>query len=60
MAVGGGLDIAVSEKIAIRLVDADFDLTRFGNNSRTATTARAISGSRLACNSGFNPFARPV
>lgn len=32
MAVGGGVDIAMSEKISIRLVDADFDLTRFGNN----------------------------
>lgn len=32
MAVGGGVDLAVSEKIAIRIVDADFELTRFGNN----------------------------
>ena len=27
-----GVDIAVSSKFAIRLVDADYDLTRFGNN----------------------------
>jgi len=32
MAIGGGVDIAVSSKIAIRLVDADYELTRFGNN----------------------------
>jgi opacity protein-like surface antigen len=32
MAVGGGVDIAVSSRFAIRLVDADFVLTRFGNN----------------------------
>ena len=32
MAIGGGMDIAVSSKIAIRLVDADYELTRFGNN----------------------------
>lgn len=32
MAVGGGVDVAVTEKIAIRIVDADFQLTRFGNN----------------------------
>jgi len=32
MAVGGGVDIALSTHIAIRLVDADFELTRFGNN----------------------------
>jgi opacity protein-like surface antigen len=32
MAVGGGVDIAVSRKISIRLVDADFVLNRFGNN----------------------------
>lgn len=32
MAVGGGVDLAVSSKFAIRLVDADFELTRFGNN----------------------------
>jgi len=32
MAIGGGVDIAISEKFAIRLVDADYDLTRFGNN----------------------------
>ena len=32
VAIGGGVDIAVSPKIAIRLVDADYDLTRFGNN----------------------------
>jgi opacity protein-like surface antigen len=32
MAIGGGVDIAVSPKFAIRLVDADYDLTRFGNN----------------------------
>ena len=33
MAIGGGVDIAVSSKIAIRSVDADYELTRFGNNS---------------------------
>jgi opacity protein-like surface antigen len=32
LAIGGGVDIAVSEHIAIRLVDADYELTRFGNN----------------------------
>ena len=32
MAVGGGVDIAVNQKFAIRLVDADYVLTRFGNN----------------------------
>ena len=32
IAIGGGVDIAVSSKIAIRLVDADYELTRFGNN----------------------------
>jgi hypothetical protein len=33
MAVGGGLDIATSStRISIRPVDADFALTRFGNN----------------------------
>ena len=30
--VGGGVDFAVTEKIAIRIVDADYVLTRFGNN----------------------------
>jgi opacity protein-like surface antigen len=32
LAIGGGVDIAVSSKFAIRLVDADYELTRFGNN----------------------------
>lgn len=32
VAIGGGVDIAVSSKFAIRLVDADYELTRFGNN----------------------------
>ena len=32
MAVGGGIDFAASEKISIRIVDADYVLTRFGNN----------------------------
>jgi hypothetical protein len=32
MAVGGGVDIAVSEHFGIRLVEADYVLTRFGNN----------------------------
>jgi opacity protein-like surface antigen len=32
MAVGGGVDIAVSQHFGIRLVDADYVLTRFGNN----------------------------
>jgi hypothetical protein len=32
LAVGGGVDIAVSGKFAIRSVDADYELTRFGNN----------------------------
>jgi opacity protein-like surface antigen len=32
LAIGGGVDIVVSSKIAIRLVDADYELTRFGNN----------------------------
>ena len=30
--VGGGVDFTVTEKIAIRIVDADYVLTRFGNN----------------------------
>jgi opacity protein-like surface antigen len=30
--VGDGVDFAVTEKIAIRIVDADYVLTRFGNN----------------------------
>ena len=30
--VGGGVDFAVTEKISIRIVDADYVLTRFGNN----------------------------
>jgi opacity protein-like surface antigen len=32
MAIGGGVDISVTSRIAIRLVDADYELTRFGNN----------------------------
>src|SRR5271167_106000 len=32
MAIGGGIDIAVSQHFGIRLVDADYLLTRFGNN----------------------------
>lgn len=32
LAIGGGVDIAVSSRFAIRLVDADYELTRFGNN----------------------------
>lgn len=32
LAVGGGVDFAVTEKITIRIVDADYVLTRFGNN----------------------------
>ena len=32
LAIGGGVDIAVSEHFGIRLVDADYELTRFGNN----------------------------
>jgi hypothetical protein len=32
LAIGGGIDIAVSEHFGIRLVDADYELTRFGNN----------------------------
>jgi opacity protein-like surface antigen len=32
LAIGGGIDIAVSQHFAIRLVDADYELTRFGNN----------------------------
>src|SRR5262249_31769216 len=30
--VGGGVDFAVTEKIAIRIVDADYVPARFGNN----------------------------
>jgi opacity protein-like surface antigen len=32
LAIGGGVDIKATEHIAIRLVDADYELTRFGNN----------------------------
>jgi opacity protein-like surface antigen len=32
MAVGGGVDYAASKKLTIRIVDADYVLTRFGNN----------------------------
>jgi opacity protein-like surface antigen len=32
MAIGGGVDIAISQHFGIRLVDADYVLTRFGNN----------------------------
>ena len=32
LAVGGGIDIAFGSKVAIRLFDADYQLTRFGNN----------------------------
>jgi opacity protein-like surface antigen len=32
LAVCGGVDFAVTEKITIRIVDADYVLTRFGNN----------------------------
>lgn len=32
LAIGGGIDIAVSQHLGIRLVDADYALTRFGNN----------------------------
>lgn len=30
--VGGGLDIRASEHFTVRLLDADYELTRFGNN----------------------------
>lgn len=32
LAIGGGVDIAVSSRFAIGLVDADYELTRFGND----------------------------
>lgn len=32
LAIGGGVDVLVSEKIAIRIVDANYQMTRFGNN----------------------------
>jgi opacity protein-like surface antigen len=32
LVIGGGVDINLSSKFAIRLVDADYELTRFGNN----------------------------
>jgi opacity protein-like surface antigen len=32
MAIGGGVDYAASEKITMRIVDANYVLTRFGNN----------------------------
>jgi len=32
LAIGGGVDIKATDHIAIRLVDADYELTRFGNN----------------------------
>ena len=46
LAIGGGVDIAVSNKIAIRLVDADYEPTRLAITSPVATTARATSASR--------------
>ena len=33
LAIGGGIGIAVSEHFGIRLVDADYELTRFENSS---------------------------
>lgn len=47
LAIGGGVDIAVSSKFAIRLVNADYELTRFGDNFTEATTDRATSAARL-------------
>jgi opacity protein-like surface antigen len=32
IAIGGGVDFHATEHIAIRIVDADYELTRFGNN----------------------------
>ncbi|HTZ49946.1 MAG TPA: outer membrane beta-barrel protein [Verrucomicrobiae bacterium] len=32
LVIGGGVDIKATERISIRLVDADYELTRFGNN----------------------------
>jgi opacity protein-like surface antigen len=32
LVIGGGVDFKATEHIAIRLVDADYELTRFGNN----------------------------
>ncbi|HUN61904.1 MAG TPA: outer membrane beta-barrel protein [Candidatus Sulfotelmatobacter sp.] len=32
LVIGGGVDIRATEHIAIRIVDADYELTRFGNN----------------------------
>jgi opacity protein-like surface antigen len=54
LAIGGGLDIVLSSSFAIRLVDADYELTRFGNNFTAATTARATSDSRRVSRSGFS------
>lgn len=32
LAIGGGVDFRASERISVRIVDADYELTRFGNN----------------------------
>jgi opacity protein-like surface antigen len=32
LVIGGGVDFKATEHIAIRIVDADYELTRFGNN----------------------------
>jgi opacity protein-like surface antigen len=32
LAIGGGIDVAFNSKVSIRLFDANYQLTRFGNN----------------------------
>jgi len=32
LAIGGGVDLNISSKFSVRVVDADYELTRFGNN----------------------------
>jgi opacity protein-like surface antigen len=54
VAIAGGVDIAVSSKIAIRLVDADYELTRFGNNftggnNSQSNFVQTVSSSLLDC-----------
>lgn len=39
--VGGGVDFVVTEKIAIRIVDADCVLVRFGNNFTGANNSQS-------------------
>ena len=47
LAIGGGVDIAVSSRFAIGLVDADYELTRFGNDFTGGNNSQ--SPDRRAC-----------